>query len=152
MEKNDLISGLNKILKSANFKVKGTLWSKSCDDFSLIVNLRKSRWSNKYYLEIGLIFIKDQAGKYLTGAKNLNLNIAVNHLIPDLGTNILDPILDLNISTNIKFDKGLELLKEKFIPYLEKMTSLDEIRKLYSLGNFKAAYIDKEALEIIGNS
>lgn len=152
MEKKELISGLNKILKAIGFKLKGNIWNKSCNEFSLLVNLRKSRWANKYYLEVGLIFGNDQSGNYLSGTKNIDLNIAVNNLVPDLDTDILDPVLDLNISTDIEFNKALELLKEKLVPYLEKMNSLAGVKELYNMGNLKAAGINKTARDIIGIS
>jgi hypothetical protein len=150
MEKKELISGLNEVLSGNGFKRSGTLWSRQCDKFMLVVNMRKSKWSNKYYLEVGAICGRDSSGNYLSGAKYIDLNIAVDKLVHDIGTEILDPALDLDISTIPALKILLEHLKEKFVPCLEKMGTAAGIKELYGTGQLRGAAIDKLAREVLG--
>jgi hypothetical protein len=150
MEKKYLIAKFSGFLKEFGFKRSGAIWSKINAENALLVHLRRSQWCEKYYLDIGVCFAKDEQGVFFTKVSKVDLNIAAEHLIPELETTFLDPALDMEMSNDYLLTNLIDFLKEKLPPFLEKMSSIDGLKQLYNQGDLKGAAIVPFAREILG--
>jgi hypothetical protein len=150
MDKKVLISKFNTLLKGFGFRKLGTSWSKINDENALLIILRKSQWSNKYYLDVGVCFRKDEQGNFFTKPGSIDLSMAIEHLVPGLETTITDPALDLEISSDSSLSSLIDFLKTELPPYLEKMSSISGLVELYDKGYLKNAAIVQSGREIMG--
>jgi hypothetical protein len=149
MDKKVLISKFDTLLKGYGFRKYGTSWSKINDENSLLVILRKSQWSNKYYLDVGVCFRKDEQGKFFTKPRDIDLSIAIEHLIPELETTTTDPALDLEVSSDLSLSNLIDFLKTELPPYLEKMSSISGLMELYDIGRMRNSGITQSVREIL---
>jgi hypothetical protein len=151
MKKKILISKFDLFLNKYGFLRSGTSWSKIGKDFSVIVHLRKSQWSNKFYLDFALAFEKDEYGHFYTKPNKADISISAENLIPSLETTILDPALDLEISNDETLDLLFEKLKIEFTILLEKMSNISTLKTMFNRGELSSGGINSVARNILNN-
>lgn len=149
MEKKIIFDKFTEFLRDLSFKKYGSLWGKVCNEYLLVLYLRKSQWANKYYLEIGGICSHDKHQDFSKKAKDIDFIISVDKLVPELDSVILDSALDLEASDDAKLERLLRELNRYLIPYLENLSTKEGVKKLYADGNLKAAMIDARAREVL---
>ncbi|WP_333627499.1 DUF4304 domain-containing protein [Sphingobacterium siyangense] len=111
MEKKDLERILTDVLKPAGFKKKGNYWTLNNDELTKMVNLQKSQFSNRFYINYGYIINALPLG-------NLRMHIfngfgALKTSTNDEIKNMLD--LEYDISDYIRETKLKDLLYENLI-------------------------------------
>lgn len=147
--KKILFGKFNDLLRDLNFKKYGNLWGKVCNEYLLVLYVRKSQWADKYYLEIGGICSHDKSGDFSKKVKDIDFIISVDKLVPKLDSVILDSALDLEFSNDANLERLFHELNRYLIPYLEKLSTKEGVKKLYVDGNLKAAMIDARAREVL---
>jgi hypothetical protein len=100
-------------------------------------------------LDIGVCFRKDEQGKFFTKPRDIDLSMAIEHLIPELETTTTDPALDLEISSDLSLTNLIDFLKTELPSYLEKMSSISGLRELYGRGHMENAAIVQSVREIL---
>ncbi len=124
MDKIDLTRIINNVFEPAGFKKEGNLWLKENDSLIKKLELQKSDYSNKYYLNFGYV-IKSIPLENLTihvsdrVSEEINLTDSL-----DGGTGIID----LH-----NWEIGLtELLKEKILSKFESVKSEQDLVKTFA--------------------
>jgi hypothetical protein len=129
VKKQELVAFLNDLFLSLGFKRKGNNWANNGEILTKIINLQKSNYSNRYYINYGFIICKLP----LTTTTHITYRLAAsaqkeNELIVDL----LD--LESKIEKEERLPKLRELISAKVIrrmqPVNDEESLLIEIKKM----------------------
>lgn len=128
MNKNNLISFLDTLLKPYGFKKKGNNWTLDGDEISKLVNLQKSYYGNLYYVNYGFI-IKD-----LELTTTTHVEMRLGSADKEQQKRITDLLnLEIDIESNQRLDELKKVLITKVIVHLQSINSkidlLDELKK-----------------------
>jgi len=117
MDKKDLISLFNNVLKPHGFKKKSNYWRLDGDELIKIVNLQKSQWGNQYYINYGFDF------------KDLDYDGMAMHIYNRIGSIDKDGnnILDFEISLPGDRIKMVENLLTDILTIFGKANSVADI-------------------------
>ncbi|MBC8643230.1 DUF4304 domain-containing protein [Flavobacterium lindanitolerans] len=137
MEKKDLERILSEILKPADFKKKGSYWTLNNNEITKIIDLQKSQYSNRFYINYGYIINAIPLGNLKRhiynrlGASNKSTNEEIINML-DLEYQIIDSereirlkdLLYENLMLNIiSINNESDILEElKRRPHLNDIT------------------------------
>ena len=129
MEKKELTNILNEILILFGFKKKGNFWIINENAITKMVNLQKSQFGNRFYINYGFI-IKD------IPLENLMMHVfnGFGSIEVDENTRIKD-LLDLEneISNKDRINELKQMILLRLIPNIEKINTeedlLNELRR-----------------------
>lgn len=136
MEKKDLENILNELLKSIGYKKKGNNWILKNDEVTKIINLQKSKYSSRFYINYGFILNSLPIGNLSMHIFNgvgsqdkeenewIKDNLDFENNIPrDNRILALRKIIDIHIIKKIEFINS----KEDIRTYLVNRSNLNDI-------------------------
>lgn len=117
MERKELTNIIDEILKPLGFTKKGNYWRLEGEELFKIVNLQKSSYSNKYYINYGF------------DIKNLNYDSLSMHIFRGISTEDSEDrdILDFEKDLNSRIEKIKWLVTKVLLPNLNEINSLSDL-------------------------
>lgn len=147
IEKNTLITILDKTFRNAGFAKKSNSWYRSEADAIVVLNLQKSDFGNYYYLNVGVSLM----------ALSTDVFPKENHCHIQLRADSLlnDDLITLNRALNL--DEGdesdlaefVDLMKGKFLPIITEFHYLTQLREHYRKSTFRRALVLMPAKEML---
>jgi hypothetical protein len=123
---------LAEVAKAAGFTRKGGSWYRRNDDLVEVLNLQKSNYSNKYYLNyaiwvsgVSVVAFPPAHQCHIQTRADEVIGSEVDHLL-DLEAEVPGPERVLALGT---------LLRERLVPFMEECRTLDGLRKKLSSGH-----------------
>lgn len=147
MKSTELKKIIGKILKDNNFVTLNGNWFKESDETIVVLNLQKSNFSDKYYLNIR-IFIKGLFCNFSKMDKKW-----IKNQIGDVflrAPKEFDYILDMenNIGLEERIEKIQDLFNKFIVPFSSEAFSVAGIKSLYLKSQINLLPAVKEALKI----
>lgn len=150
MESKDLKKIIKEVAKRNCFKLVNSNWVKESEEAIMVLNLQKSNFSNKYYLNIR-VFIKGLFDKFIKIDKTVLKN--------DTGDVFrrnppeFDPVLDLenDIELSLRIEEIEKLFNSFIIPFTYDALSIKGLLDLYRRNQINLLPAVKDALENLSN-
>jgi hypothetical protein len=145
--KDDVQLEFDRFGSMAGMTKRSQSWYRATDEVISVLNLQKSRWSLKYYVNIGwwLRVLGDAAfpKEYETHVK-----IRLDDLLPDRRAEVT-ALLDLGRPFDNRRGRLSELLRSGVWPILESAGSIEGLRALGREGRLKAAAVRGPAIPVL---
>lgn len=150
MESKDLKKIIEEVAKRNCFKLVNSNWVKESEETILVLNLQKSNFSNKYYLNIR-VFIKGLFDKFIKIDKTVLKNDTgdvFRRTPPEF-----DPVLDLenDIELSLRIEEIEKLFNSFIIPFSYDALSIKGLLDLYRRNQINLLPAVKDALENLNN-
>ena len=122
MEKREFIDFLNKIFKQFDFKKKGNYWFNETETLKKVINLQKSNFANRYYINYGWIIKKLPLSGYCHfGGRLASLNKEENLRIDELLS------LNQNINQEERQSELFSFIDSYLLKKLETINTEEEL-------------------------
>ena len=146
MESKDLKKVIGEVAKRNCFKLVNSNWVKESEETIMVLNLQKSNFSNKYYLNIR-VFIKGLFDKFIKIDKTVLKNDTgdvFRRTPPEF-----DPVLDLenDIELSLRIEEIEKLFNSFIIPFSYDALSIKGLLDLYRRNQINLLPAVKDALE-----
>lgn len=153
MDKRTLEKVTDKYLSPYGMQKKSTSWYKETNDIIQLVNLQKSEFSNKYYLNIGLLPLGVAVdGMPRPKEHKFPIRIRMSALFPDTAT-LLENVLDLEYEALPDLDreeKISEIITRDLLPFLTEMSSQINIKHAVTEGRFSGGLVNVAVKKHLG--
>ena len=146
-----LAEAIGKPLKHVGFKKKTDTWYLDCDDTITVLNLQKSSYGPKYYINIG-IWLKCIGEADMPRTSKCHIQFRWESLIPQ-DEKQLELLLDLDNRLISDQDRAYEIskmLETYFAPFLSNATSIEGLRSFYKSEGWPSCLVTVRAQEILG--
>ncbi|MDV6330446.1 DUF4304 domain-containing protein [Asticcacaulis sp. 201] len=153
MDKKALEKMTDKYLSPYGMQKKSTSWYKETNDVLQIVNLQKSEFSNKFYLNIGLLpFGIAVYGMPRPKEHKFPIRIRMSALYPGTAA-LLENVLDLEygvLSDSDREAKFSEIITRQLLPFLTEVSSKSDIKHAAIEGRFSGGLVNLMAKKQLG--
>jgi Domain of unknown function (DUF4304) len=146
MDKKEFKKAISGVLKREGFSNKGQSFFKSGADCIVVLNLQKSDYEDKYYVNLG--FWLKEAGEVIFPADNhCHIQARLISLFPEYAHAIESGCrLDANLSD---FSVFIEFLKNSVVPFCNECLTIGSLKEKIEHGVFGNALIMKTAKDIL---
>ncbi|MGP1393958.1 MAG: DUF4304 domain-containing protein [Inquilinaceae bacterium] len=138
-------------LKHAGYQKKRQAWYKiGTEGVTAVVDLQKSTFGPVYYMFMAFI-LHELAGLQLLPGNLCHIRMDVAHVFPDITKKIINiSSLDEESLTPTDHAQALHsLIVDRVLPYMERHSSVEDLRETYKSGGFKSAAVLGIALPIL---
>lgn len=146
MEKTDFKKTFGDTLKVAGFEKKGATWFKTGGDSTVLLNIQKSDFDEKYYVNFGL-WLKALGDIAFPPENKCHIQARLTSLFPERA-DIIERACKLNSGASDAI-QIINFLTEEVVPFCEDCLRLDNLRAMISNGKFKKALIMKPAKDLL---
>ena len=145
-----LTDAIGKSLKPAGFKRKSDTWFLSTDETISILNLQKSDFGRRYYVNIG-VWLKCIGEVDVPKEYKCHIRFRWTSLIPQ-DEKQLERLLDLDDESVSDADRQCELcrlLEDYLLPFYSIAKTLDGLRMLFKSDNRPVCLVNVVAQEVL---
>lgn len=138
-------------LAAAGFKRKSNTWYLENEDVVILVNLQKSQYSRKYYVNCG-ISLKRLGGDPPKREHLCHVRFRLTAIAPDVDCRSIGSVFDLEdetLSDEERRDKITSLIRELALPFLERCSSDEGIVEAIKNGKLNHALVNKQVRDLI---
>jgi hypothetical protein len=146
MEKASFKKGFGGVLKTAGFLSKGQSWFKDGRDSIVVLNLQKSDFDEKYYVNFG-VWLKSLGMTTFPSDTKCHIQGRLTSLFPAQSV-MIDRGCMLTSGAEA-FATLLEFMAEKVVPFCEDCLKIESLQAKVVRGEFKKALIMKSAKEVL---
>ena len=124
-------------------------WYARNQEITTVLNLQKSEYGPKYYLNVALCLNQANDAKY-PKEWECHIRARVNQLLPDLRQE-LQELLDLSTTVDEASRAGRleDILQRRLRPIIESASSLQGLRQLFAEGTLKDVAIKPQATKLL---
>jgi hypothetical protein len=143
---------LERFGREAALEKKSGVWYRRGDGVIGVVDLQKSQYGPKYYLNVG--FWLEQLGEErYPKPERSHISVRLETLVPEERERIAK-LLDLDdpIGDEERVEELLSVLKGQVLPLLERGSSAAQLQALVKDGTLKGAAIRRPAQELLATS
>jgi len=133
------------VLKQAGFKVQSNTWHKSCQDTILVVNLQKSQWSQRYYINLA-VWVRALGEAVAPKEHQCHIRERATSL-PGGEVQELERALDLDDGVMDPAQRSVcvgEFLRQTALPFLESLSTLGGIRSAFVAERLKGCFVHRQ--------
>lgn len=137
-------------LTASGFKKKANTWYLDNPETIVIVNVQKSSYGPKYYLNVA-VWLKRLGKAHVPKEHKCHIRCRWNSLIP-MDEKQLERLMDLG-DTSLSDEKRIAeiatLMQKYVLPFLSKSTSLEGLRSIYETHSWPSCLVDRKAQELL---
>lgn len=136
----NLAQSISGVLCKQGLKRKGATWYLESPACICLLNLQRSQWGNKYYINLGVL-VKQLGHIPFPKENQCHLGIRLSQIVPD--STQLERNLDFEDSSSSD-EKRIEAIREAIethaIPFLSSLQTLDGIKRAFREGTISPAF------------
>lgn len=140
MEKANFKKALGGVLKSGGFTNKGQSWYLDGRDSIVVLNLQKSDFDEKYYVNLG-VWLKSLDAVPFPSENKCHIQARLTALFPE-HAEIIDLACRIGSSSD-EFAKFAEFLQVIAMPFCHGCLRAEDLRSKIEAGDFKRALVMK---------
>lgn len=140
-----LKDSINQTIKNAGFLKKTNSWYLHTPDVVLVVNLQKSDFGYKYYINFG-VALKEFCDDHFPKENHCHIRFRMEALVDIDQVNTLRSFLDLentSISDEQRNAEISSLIREKGLPRLNKLSTISGIAELLKSNSLERGFVHK---------
>lgn len=146
MDKANFKKGIDSVLKSAGFVGKSGSWFLGGGDATVVLNLQKSDFDEKYYVNFG-VWLKSFGSVAFPSENKCHIQARLTSLFPD-HAEVIDRASKMGSSTE-DFMAFAELLEKVVVPFCNDCLRIEDLRSKLEAGVFKKALVMKAAKDAL---
>jgi hypothetical protein len=146
MAKQDFKQAFGGTLKVVGFARKGHSWFKNGGDSTVVLNLQKSDFDAKYYVNLG-VWLKALGHVAFPSENECHIQARLTSVFPE-HSEMIDRACQLAGDAN-EVAELLAFLTEEFAPFCDDCLTIDGLQAMFSNGKFKKALIMKPATDLL---
>ena len=125
----EICERITRVVKPAKFKKHGSNWYATLRDCIAVINLQKSQWSNRYYINIG-VSPSDLIGRKTALEEDFDIRIRASQLTGceslDDALNFADEVESLDAAASATLG---ECLRQQVMPFLMSLSTIEAIKE-----------------------
>ncbi len=133
-------------LKSARFAAKGQSWYLDGKDSIVVLNLQKSDFDDKYYVNFG-VWLRLLGAVDLPPVNQCHIQTRLTSLFP-ADAELIDRACRMD-AADADLTQFIELLRGSVVPFCDDCLQISFLRSLYERGEFKKALVMKNAKDVL---
>jgi hypothetical protein len=146
MVKVDFKKAFGDAMKVVGFARKGQSWFKNGGDSTVVLNLQKSDFDDKYYVNFG-VWLKALGDVAFPSENKCHIQARLTSLFPE-HSEMIDRACKLASGAN-EVAELMAFLTEEFAPFCDDCLRIDGLQARFSNGKFKKALIMKPARDLL---
>ena len=151
MDQGKIFKDILKVfLKPLGFKKNGSRWHLYHEEVIVVIELLRSSWGPKYYLELGLYL--RTLGESLTPKQvECHIRLSLTDLVVAEERAKIDAIFNLEnpVSEKMRITEITNILKCLLPPFLASCTSLKDLSQHFKSGLFDHCFVHKDVALVI---
>lgn len=148
MEKKEFKTTFGDAMKAVGFVKKGQSWFKRGTDSTVVLNLQKSDFDDKYYVNFG-VWLMALGAEQFPAVHKCHIQSRLTSLFPDR-SEMIERACRLS-GDAAEFSEFVDFLSREVGPFVDACLRMDGLREMLMAGNFKRALIMKEARQHLGD-
>lgn len=136
------------VFSDSGFAKKGQTWFLSGKDAVVVVNLQKSDFADKFYVNIG-IWLKALGESEFPKENHCQIQVRLGSLFSE-HVSLIDKACSLEFADQSDVDELMAILRERLVPFCQLSLTLEGLRKNAEAELFAGALVFKQARELIG--
>lgn len=152
MNRNIIVETFDAFMKAHNFVKSSGTWSRNSDDVITVVELQKSQYSARYYVNLAL-WLKPLGQNSNPKEQNCQIRTRLETVL-DEEVGSISTLFDLDaaIPEAQRFSRLDSLLAESLLPILTIVSSLDQLRTTSGTKILKNCLVNRQAQEYLQQS
>ena len=146
IEKDQFKKAFSAALKAVKFTHKGQSWFRDGRDSIVVLNLQKSDFDEKYYVNFGA-WLKALGTESFPSESKCHIQARLTSLFPDQSV-MIELSCKLPSSVN-EFAKFIEFITQEAAPFCEDCLRIEGLREKLACGRFRKAFMMKSARDIL---
>jgi hypothetical protein len=146
MDKANFKKAVGNVLKSAGFTGKSGSWYLSSDESTVVLNLQKSDFDEKFYVNFG-VWLQNLGAVDFPSENKCHIQARLTSLFPD-NAEAVDRACKVGGSTE-DFATFAEFLEKEVVPFCNDCLRAEGLRSKLEAGVFKKALIMKSAKDAL---
>lgn len=146
MDKANFKKGIGSVLKSAGFVSKSGSWFLRGGDSTVVLNLQKSDFDEKFYVNVG-VWLRSLGADDFPAENKCHIQARLTSLFPDYAE-VIDRGSKMGGSIE-DFTAFVELLEKEVVPFCSDCLRIEALRSKLEAGVFKKALIMKSARDAL---
>lgn len=138
---------IGSLLKEVGFKNKDQSWYVDGPDSIVVLNIQKSDFDDKYYINFG-VWLKRLGAVDFPKENKCHIQARLTSIFPE-DAEIIDAACRINADNEENFVRLLALIRTKIVPFCIDCLQIDGLREKLLRGDFKRALVMKEAKDIL---
>lgn len=150
MTTENLARSINDSLRKRGFKRKGAAWYLEGPECTCLLNLQRSQWGNKYYINLGVL-VKQLDNIPSPKENQCHLGVRLSQIVRD--STKLERDLDFEdfASANEQKVRAVrEAIETRAIPFLSSLQTLDGIKHVFREGTISSAFATAKLKKFLG--
>lgn len=148
MTKIDFKKAVAAPFKAAGFVAKGQSFFKDSAEIAIVINLQKSDFDEKYYVNLG-VWLKGIAPAEFPSANKCHIQSRLTSIFPDQASAI-DAACHLGASEH-QVEELVSFLEMTVVPFCEDCLHIDGLNLLIAGGRFKRALVMQVARNFLAS-
>jgi hypothetical protein len=137
------------LLKARGFVNKGQSWFLSGDDSTVVLNLQKSDFDERFYVNFG-VWLKCLGEVAFPPENKCHIQARLTSLFPEYGE-IVDRACTVGSSED-EFAAFVDFLQVKVVPFCEDCLRVETLKAKIEAGEFKKALVMKSAKDALNTT
>ncbi len=142
----NIINVFEQNLRQAGFIKKGDSWYFSGAETILVANLQKSNYGNQYYVNLA-VYVKQFGEERFPKEHKCHIRMRLDAVVTD-GTERTFNAEDLSVSEEERQNAVAQVMQSKAIPFLQRLATLEGIRRMVQQGELRKAMVHKLIKEL----
>lgn len=130
-----------------DFTKKRQSWYLPGKDTIVVVNLQKSDFADKFYVNIG-IWLRAIGESEFPGENHCQIQVRLGSLFPERAS-LIDKACSLEFAEQSDVDELIAILKEQLVPFCLLSLTLDGVRQNAEAKRFAGALVFKQARALL---
>jgi hypothetical protein len=137
---------------ASGFTKRSGSWYRSSDEVIMVVNLQKSQYSTKYYVNVAF-WLRALGDDQFPKEQRCHVRLRLERAAPEQQAE-LEQLLDLEreVLAEARRDRLLAVLHDSLDPVLREAVSVAGLRRLIDAGLFAAAAVTAPAQDLLGTT
>lgn len=143
IDKKSFKKAIARPLEAARLVRKGQSWYLNGRDAIVVLNLQKSDWANKYFINVG-IWLRALGESEYPDENDCHLSHRLERLFPEK-QKLISEGASLE-HDNLQLLQSLsQFIETEVVPFLQECTDNSNLRKFMISGRFKSGFVMKDA-------
>jgi len=147
IEKEKFKQMFGKVFADSGFAKKGQSWFLRGRDAIVVVNLQKSDFADKFYVNIG-IWLRALGESEFPAENHCHIQVRLANLFSGQ-VSLIDKACSLEFAEQSDVDELQTILRERLVPFCQHSLTLDGLRQNAEARLFAGALVFRQAGELI---
>jgi Domain of unknown function (DUF4304) len=153
---NPILAAISQEIEIMGFTRKSNNWTRASAEVSQVINLQKSNYGRQYYINLGFLpkeMAQDSTDYAHPRHEKCPVRLRIEDILPNPAQEIAETLdLEKEIFTPHSRAKRVGEFMASIAPTLDRLLTIEGLRRAYADGTFKRALIMLRARALLGES